>query len=130
MYVLSVRQPWAWCLFHGKNVENRTWPLPEHIQGLLVAIHASSYKRWSWAELTNDKWKTMPAEANLLELPHGAIIGIGRFTGCLTKETVGLWKDKGLYGFVWEPDKEFPKPIPCKGKLGFFIQTANLIGPW
>lgn len=26
MKALSVQQPWAWAIFNGKPVENRTWP--------------------------------------------------------------------------------------------------------
>ena len=26
MKALSVKQPWAWAIFHGKDVENRDWP--------------------------------------------------------------------------------------------------------
>jgi hypothetical protein len=25
MRALTVRQPWAWAIFHGKPVENRSW---------------------------------------------------------------------------------------------------------
>lgn len=46
MYAITVQQPWAWAIFHGKNVENRTrigaW---RRLEGEQVAIHAGG--RWS-----------------------------------------------------------------------------------
>jgi hypothetical protein len=41
MKVISVRQPWAWCIFHArpiKDIENR--PRRSHYRGELI-IHAS-----------------------------------------------------------------------------------------
>jgi hypothetical protein len=46
MRAITVQQPWAWCIFHGKDVENRTrlgtWT---PAIGERIAIHAG--KRWS-----------------------------------------------------------------------------------
>lgn len=46
MYAITVQQPWAWAIFNGKNVENRTrigaW---RRLEGERVAIHAG--QRWS-----------------------------------------------------------------------------------
>lgn len=37
MYAISVRQPWAWAVFAaGKDVENRSWPVPAQIIGKRV----------------------------------------------------------------------------------------------
>lgn len=33
MPAVSVRQPWAWLLLHDKDVENRSWALPERYVG-------------------------------------------------------------------------------------------------
>ena len=39
----SIRQPWAWATLHaGKDVENRSWPLPRKMVGRRVLIHASA----------------------------------------------------------------------------------------
>lgn len=46
MKALSVRQPWAYLLCSGiKDVENRTWKLPEKYKGERVLIHASSLSK-------------------------------------------------------------------------------------
>lgn len=42
MKVLTVRQPWAWAIFHaGKNVENRTWQPRSIKRGDTIAIHVA-----------------------------------------------------------------------------------------
>lgn len=46
MKAITVRQPWAWAIFHGKDIENRTsigtW---RPAVGQCIAIHAG--QRWS-----------------------------------------------------------------------------------
>lgn len=43
--VLSVKQPWARLICSGiKDIENRTWKLPEKYKGERVLIHASGTK--------------------------------------------------------------------------------------
>lgn len=39
MLVLTVKQPWAWLIFNGKDVENRTWYTK--VRGK-VCIHSSA----------------------------------------------------------------------------------------
>lgn len=36
---VSVRQPWAWLLLHDKDVENRSWALPERYVGKPLLLH-------------------------------------------------------------------------------------------
>ena len=72
MKILSVRQPWAWLLFNGKDIENRTWRTS--YRGPLL-IHAS---------LGKDPEDFMPRQREYIEsagivipedLPRGAILG-------------------------------------------------------
>ncbi len=43
---LSIRQPWAWLICAGiKDIENRTWKLPEKHKERRILIHASNYKK-------------------------------------------------------------------------------------
>jgi hypothetical protein len=37
--IITVRQPWAWLIFHGKDVENRSWVTPYRGP---CAIHAAA----------------------------------------------------------------------------------------
>mgnify|MGYP000862248074 CR=1 FL=1 len=44
--VLTVRQPWSYLICSGiKDIENRTWELPEKYKGERVLIHASGTTR-------------------------------------------------------------------------------------
>jgi len=38
MKALSLSRPWAWAMFHGKDIENRTWPTS--YRGRII-IHAA-----------------------------------------------------------------------------------------
>lgn len=43
MRAISILEPWASAIaFHGKDIENRTWPAPAKVVGQIVAIHASA----------------------------------------------------------------------------------------
>jgi len=121
---LSIRQPWAWAILHaGKDVENRSWKLPRNMIGRRVLIHAS-------AGCTLDEYEdgalsialTCQADMPLLaELPRGAIVGAVTLLDCLDPEqNVGGWHVAGKYGWRLSDARELPKPVPCKGRLGFW----------
>lgn len=129
---LSIRQPWVWGIFFaGKPVENRDWPTK--VRGR-VLIHAS-------AGMTRDEYDgfvetieairlrepfptalTLPA---FDELPRGCLFGGVTITDCVTDHS-SLWFF-GQYGFVLENPKPLPRPIPYKGKLGFFPVPAEVL---
>lgn len=50
-------------------------------------------------------------------MAFGAIIGEVDITGCVEKSDSWF---TGPYGFVLTNPTLYEKPIPCKGKLGFF----------
>ena len=54
MRTISLRQPWAFLLCSGiKDIENRTWKLPEKYKDKWVLIHASTNIRKSTKDLLN-----------------------------------------------------------------------------
>jgi hypothetical protein len=120
MKALTVRQPWAWLLLHGKPVENRTWST--NYCGPLV-IHAAK-------GMTRDEY-----EAAVLfvagfdrelagRIPHpeslvrGAAIGEVLQTACVTAHPSPFFC--GPYGHVYEQPREYPVPIECTGRLGLW----------
>lgn len=115
MKALSIKQPWASLICSGlKNIENRSWPTK--LRGRIY-IHAS--KGW------DDSWDSDQAllqiilEAQLeIALPHGAIIGEVEIVDCVT-ESSSLWFT-GPYGFVLRSPVLYDRPIPAKGRLGFW----------
>ncbi len=113
MKALSLRQPWAWLVFHGKDIENRNWPT--NYRGPLL-IHASL----RYADENDVRWvrKNFPKIKIPDDLPGGAIIGEVELVDCVSSS--GSKWFFGPYGFVLKNPVEFKRPIPSKGKLHFF----------
>lgn len=130
MKTLSIRQPWASLIVKGfKDVENRSWQT--FIRGE-IAIHSSSSKTeddWDDAIITVAVIRAIAfsdAEKWLIEtigefdkLPRGAILGTVEITDC-KRERMSPWHFDENWGFYLQNPKEIKKPIPAKGKLGFW----------
>ncbi len=149
--VLSVKQPWSFLICSGiKNIENRTWKLPEKYKGERVLIHASANPK-SWEQFTNYIENLDPENLELQRiirdngyskswlnsLETSAIIGSVRFVDCVINHP-SIWAEKSEpieiddFGFPIKYDKKiynwalanpilFDKPIlNVKGKLGFW----------
>ena len=118
MKALSLTQPMAWAIFHGKDVENRTWPTK--FRGR-VYIHASkgfNKEHYQWI-MENDNRLVTGGLPFIYEFVHGAIIGEVTIIDCVQHHG-SRWAMEGQYQFVLEDAKLYGKPIPCKGMLGFF----------
>jgi len=89
MKALSVRQPWAWAICHGRDVENRPWAPPENVLGKFIAIHASSTIRSQKAETSDLVWldSTINEQRRKIDIPvakcmtRGAIVAIVKVRG-------------------------------------------------
>ena len=104
MKALSIKQPWAdHILFDGKDIENRTWPLPLHMIGQRIAVHAG--------KKADGRYDGPPERL-------GAILGEVTITGCVV-DSDSSWFN-GPYGFTVENPVAYEKPLPCRGMLGFF----------
>ena len=102
-------QPWAdHILFDGKDVENRTWKLPAWMIGQRIYVHAG-------------KKHDGEAEDRLGAERYGAILGEVTITGCVT-DSKSSWFN-GPYGFTLANPLAYEKPIPLRGRLGFFDAT-------
>ncbi len=115
MITLSVKQPWAYLLCSGiKDIENRTWKLPERYKGKRVLIHASG-KPWTWNQVYNyiDKldngsgeiFNTLNKEGLginfLTTLETYAIIGSVIFADCVINHP-SVWAEKNTNKWVGE----------------------------
>lgn len=124
IFALSVRQPWAWLIVNGhKRVENRTWST--RVRGH-VLIHASKAfdnegSRWLASESGIRLPINMPG-ANDLE--RGGIVGIAEITDCVTALDDPYFF--GPYGFVLKNARTLAL-IPCKGALGMFAPSADVV---
>jgi len=141
MKALSIRQPWAWLICTGfKDVENRTW----HIHNKLavsplirVYVHASKgidNDAWNFLRhlVTEEIWKVICSPEFYETLARGAIIGEVDIVGCkyrFGEENDNLyspWHEVGMYGLLLANPVLYDKPIPCKGKLGFFEPDISI----
>lgn len=76
---LSVRQPWAWAILHGKDIENRSKAALKHMPGIVgrrIALHAAkgmTRDEYEWSRQTIVRiLGTCPRPDELL---RGGIIG-------------------------------------------------------
>lgn len=134
---LSVRQPWAWAIFHAKplkNIENRDWREPNpgmRFRGP-VAIHASSgMTRAEYEDAAAFIRKVTGAPCPLPAALHrGGIIGSVVVHDILrTRDIQGdpKWLSPwfmGPLGLVLR-DAVACDFIPAKGALGFFNWTPG-----
>ena len=107
-YALSVKQPWAALLVHGrKTIEVRSWPTARRGRILIHAARVPDERPEAWAHVPPQ----LREAAQLL----GGIIGAGELTECRTYRTLEMFQaDQAqhlndpswfqpprLYGFVF-----------------------------
>jgi hypothetical protein len=107
---LSIRQPWAHrILCEGKDVENRTWPIPLKYRGRRVLIHAG---------LRPDMAERKRCAFPDAELPLGGIVGVVTLRGCV-QDSLSPWAEPGCFHWLLADARPL-RFFPCKGFLGFF----------
>ena len=128
--VITIRQPWAAFVVNGiKDIENRTWRLPDAYRNCTVLVHASAKPKFDGIDFDRElnsrgitgvcfkPWADLSQKA-------GHIIGAVRFKGVLA-DTLGdalpsPWADREAT-FWWMIEKATPlPPIPAKGRLNFW----------
>ena len=119
MKALSLTQPMAWAIFHGKDVENRTWPTK--FRGRVI-IHASKKfdaLHYGWLVQNDNRLVTGGVPAFKQEFVYGALIGEVDIIDCIISSG-SRWAFPSYYHFVLANAIPYDKPIPYKGMLGFF----------
>ena len=105
MKAITIKQPWASMIVDGTKVlEIRSWPT--NYRGP-IAIHAGKeIDRLACQEFGYDPDR----------IPRGVVLATAQLTDCADLK-VGEWR-----GFGWSFDiiRKFVRPIPAKGKLGFW----------
>ncbi|KKN12115.1 hypothetical protein LCGC14_1019860 [marine sediment metagenome] len=119
MKALSLTQPMAWAIFHGKDVENRTWRTRRRDR---IYIHASQgFDKVHYAWITANEIELARINRITCFLPepeefiHGAIIGAVDIVDCVLNH--GSRWFTGPFGLVLANPVEFLRPIPCKGTI-------------
>lgn len=143
MKALTVQQPWAWAIMHGgKLIENRTqnW----NYRGPL-AIHAGARISDRGAEDTriHDAWhehgdfRHTPDDPAAFTL--GAVLGtvdlvdVHPDAGCCKPWGESAYVEHGgrtrrrIVHLVLENPRPFAEPFPCKGALGLWTPTDDIL---
>jgi hypothetical protein len=133
MHALSLKQPWAALLVHGrKTIEVRRWATRR--RGLLL-IHAARLP-----DPRREAWKHVPVELESVARLNGGILGAGVLTGCRTYRNASAFvadqemhlnepdwfQPPALFGLVFE--NLTPLPFhPMSGWVKFF--TVESLSP-
>jgi hypothetical protein len=121
MKALSLSQPMAWAVFHGKDIENRSWRT--NFRGRIIIHAALSFNMDHYRFMRDDLGVfLMP---NPKEYVHGALIGEVDIVDCVMYHTSRWFL--GEWGFVLRNAKAYDKPIRYKGQLGLFEVPDSLV---
>jgi hypothetical protein len=133
MRILTVKQPWAWAIFNGKDVENRTRNIAGDYRGP-VAIHAAAREmpfdqHFEIAQYIGERVGMIPLFT--LRTGLGAIQGVVDLvdvhadTECWRKpwkhEAEGWcspWAMEGHHHLVLTNPRALAETIPYRGALG------------
>jgi len=122
MKALSIRQPWAWAILYGKDIENRTWPTRQRGPFLIHAGKKFDHDGYLW--LLNHRDLLTADIPNRDQFQAGGIIGESNIVDCVDHHESPFFF--GPWGFVLTGSEAIDF-IPCRGQLGFFnFETANI----
>jgi len=118
MKTLTIKNPWSYLIFHGKDVENRTWRT--NYRGDIL-IHSA--KKWSYDYqylLDHIPYASEYVNNNHKELLCGAIIGKVTIIDCIN-DSNSVWAQKDYWHWILKNPILFDKPIPnIRGQLGLW----------
>lgn len=137
-YALSLKQPWAALLVHGrKSIEVRRWPTTRRGRVLIHAARVPDPSAWAWQQV--------PPELRDAARIVGGIVGAGELTGCIAYRTPeafaadcgrhlndpAWFQSPALYGFTFIN----LSPLPFRRYPGWFkffrveAETADARAP-
>lgn len=115
-------------LSYGKDVENRSWRLPEDFIGVPLALHAG--RRNPMLPEINIFARPLldhMGDIDLDALPHGGIIGWIRFDRPV-KNYPSPWAVGGLWHWPILEAHRLPDTVPCNGHLMVWPIPATVNG--
>jgi hypothetical protein len=129
MRCLTLWQPWAWCLFHGKDVENRPWRTPSTVgPQTRVAIHASVNLARYDADAIEIKRTTGVVVPPAAEIEVGSVVGVVLFSGWV-RDSASRWAQPGKFHWLVSHAAELQMPVGHRGKQGIFRLKFGLQTP-
>lgn len=135
MQALTLHQPMAWHLARGnKPIENRPRPLPPHLLGRPVAVHAGLTYNHAHLRWLREHYEVVGPTPDRDQLVFGALLGVVTPVRVVTSyaeavEAVGArfaaWFT-GPFGIVVTNVWRLGEPIPCRGRQGWWTLTPEL----
>jgi hypothetical protein len=112
--IISVKQPWAWCIIHGgKNVENRKWKTKHRGE---LWIHAG--KQFDWEGYAWLMSEGLPVPNDMEKFVQGGIIGKVHLIS-IVKNFVSKWSIPNKYHWILGNPEEIIFE-PMNGNVGIF----------
>jgi hypothetical protein len=130
MKAISLSQPMAWAIFHGKDVENRTRPNKFRGRVMIQASNKFDAHHLQWLK-DNVDLLDEPIPDHFL---HGVILGEIDIVDCKYRfgdendNLYSKWHFRGQYGFILANPAEYKIPIPCKGTIFPLFFEPNILG--
>jgi len=127
---LTVRQPFATAIFHGKDIENRAGSFVRHFRGLLGIHSAKTCTQSYFSQAAQLVDIVMEYEKKPFRVPPMSELNFGCILG--TVEVVDVIEIKTIftspwfqvrYGLVLSNPTLYETPIPYKGSLGFWTYS-------
>jgi len=122
MIALTIKQPWAWLIFHaGKDIENRNWKTS--FRGRF-AVHTSGRVSFKEYEDAIFYVQDFISEEIAFKIPdyteseNGVILGTVELTDCVNSSNSDWFC--GDYGFVLARPELLKVSILCKGNQMFW----------
>ena len=127
-YAISIRQPWAWAILNGKDVENRVARgvtktgaprRPTSYTGL-IGIHASQAVSRDGMRDPRILALAERLGVDLGQLPTGVIIGVAVVgeTHLDDGACCGPWGDREVFRLPLTQPRTISAPVPARGGLG------------
>lgn len=124
MRALTIRQPWADAIAHGKKrTENRTWEPPKKHIGTRILIHAgAAYDPMGRFIITDrDALASWPDT-------RGAVIAVARLVDVhFADSCCEPWGEPNVYHWTLADVTALPDPVPHKGRLQLWTPDTEAI---
>ena len=154
MYAITLHQPWATLIALGvKNVEIRSWPVPERLLGQVIAVHAGKQVVRRPGDRIEQELRARLGQDWSRAIPTGAVLATATLAGMARVEYVGLasghavheagtemgcaagmgrtpidpWCDFSPGRWLWFLDdvEALPEPVPAVGRQSFWRWVEN-----
>ncbi len=119
MKALSIQQPWAWAIFNGKPVENRTWSTLYRGPLLIHAGKKFDDAGFAWIAMNHKRLAiSLDNIPNLEFFKRGGFLGIVDLVDCVMRHDSPWFF--GPRGLVFKNPRLLDQFITFPGRLGIF----------